>query len=324
MINGEKLNLFNFGRTKTAFFSIFTAKTGYAWEEANMHVHGTYKQNDVVRAMPFDLAANETDSDSNSNSNTAWEKAKEACKNVKDGIKSWAKNGKRKHSVDVEIVGGKVSGINENDGMTKSWNDIKEKADAVLEASKEYPGVRIDTKEDPVIHLGMEKVDESGLLEPQHTLYNVFAEGADGANLEQHRKVSDVDTEVFQSGLLEPQHTLYNSFGNGADNIPEFVNKIDNLDEGVVSTGPDDTKFVTTRRFSIKNENENDPHVYEATHERAGTVDLLENADEKKAAVIQETLTGTLQSNKSNLLTLIYFPNHFNFRSNQRQFKSSG
>jgi len=286
---------------------MFLARTGHhPWEEANMH--GIYKQ-DVVRAMPSDLAANatpeesiENDSDSNSNSNSAWERTKEACKHVKDEIKSWAKIGKRKHSVDSEIAGGKVSGINENDATTKSWNQIKEKADAVIEASKKYPGVRMDTKEDPIIHLGMEKVDESGLLEPQHTLYDAFAESADVANLEQKRKVSDVDNKVFESGLLEPQHKLYNSFGDGADNIPEFVNKIDILDEEIVGTGPDEVKFVTTRRFSMKNENENDPHVYEATHESAGTVDLLENADDKEASVIKETLN---DQNNGNLKTMV-------------------
>lgn len=180
-----------------------------------------------------------TESDSEkSGHNTAWEKTKEVGENVKEGIaKSFEKAIESVQSCvkpgqhdadggdeygdggDDDIDGGKISVIPENVATTKTWNDIKNRADDALEESKEYPGVHLVIKNDPGIHKGTNEVFDSGLLEPQHTFYDTFA---DGANLEHSKQFS------------------------GVDNIPESV-KMDEQksaisDEDLVSTGLDENK----------------------------------------------------------------------------------
>lgn len=323
---------------------------------------GKYIPHNPERVVPCSIAANkisppeskENDSDKDSGHNTVWQKTKEVCENVKDGItkpvestiesvKAWVKPGK--HYADVPADGGvgngKISLTPENDGTTKTWDDIKNRADTTLEASKEYPGVHMVTKNDPGIQLGTNKGIDTGLLEPQHTLYNSFG---DGANLEHSKQFSGVDN--IPESVNKDAATLKNIeqkfeisdddlIGTGSDNEkfvfkrghsfcddnnPEFVNrdattpmdienKFEISDDDLVGTGPDNEKFVFKRGLSLTNETS--PHVYEAIHDSGamlgGSHLLGEVADnELNAAVMNENLDGT--TIKLTKFRLIYFP----------------
>lgn len=152
--------------------------------------------------------------------NTAWEKTKEAFGSVASCVKHGkhgADGGGDYGDRDDGVGGGKLSIIPENVGTTKTWNDIKTRADDILEESKEYPGVHLDTNK--VCDSGCEcSVCSSG--KEKHTLFDTW----DCESLDRSKHVRGVDS------IPESVKRVENEFENAPDNSENTMQQENNPD----------------------------------------------------------------------------------------------
>lgn len=220
------------------FTDRLAARAGYAWEQAEQaNKHGEKRQYNREKAV-FSQESMENDTEKTksykkvktvsepgkSAKNKFWEKTKKVGENVIDGIAksveltlgsvtTSVKPSERADDFSDDNGGADDDNDGSNDGVgvdqisitpenvgTKTWNDIKNRADGVLEASIEYPDVLLDTN----------KVGDSGctchvgLLEkgkPKPNLYDTW------------------DCSILEHSKKFP----------GVENIPEVVER----DEGI-------------------------------------------------------------------------------------------